>query len=211
MRRRPLQERSRQRLERILDAAAQLFADEGYDAATMEAIALRAETSIGSLYQFFPNKVAVFDAVAARYLERSRALFDAMWASAADESWPALLDGFIDGFFAFHASDVGFRAVWRSLRLSPAFVAAGEKLNRAFSRRVEDVLAREAPDLPAERRRLVARVLVEIVSSMLVFSTRTDSRHAARIQEETKVLLRRYLGAYAAEPAEPPAPQRPRA
>lgn len=196
MRRRiPLQERSRQRLERIVDAAAHVFADEGFEAATMEAVAARAETSIGSLYQFFPNKLAVFDAVAARYLERSRALFDAMWSSsAADRTWEELLDALIDGFFAFHTSDVGFRAVWTSMKLSRAFVDAGDALNLEIARRVEEVIARDAPKVPRKKRALVARFVVEVVSSMLVFSTRVDAKLAADVQQETKVLLRRYVG-----------------
>src|SRR5690348_8081555 len=75
-RRVPTQERSRKRYEQILDAAAKVFGDIGYEAATTEAIAREAETSIGSLYQFFPNKQALFDAIAARHIEKSRAAFD---------------------------------------------------------------------------------------------------------------------------------------
>src|SRR5882672_9002926 len=75
-RRVPSQERSRKRALRILDAAARVFGTVGYEAATTEAIAKAAGTSIGSLYQFFPNKHALFDAIANRHLERARALFD---------------------------------------------------------------------------------------------------------------------------------------
>src|SRR5271163_3338078 len=78
----PVQARSRERVERILDAAAVVFADAGYEAATTEAIAERAGTSIGSLYQFFPNKRALFDGVARRHLERGSELFDALLAAA---------------------------------------------------------------------------------------------------------------------------------
>ena len=60
-RRVPTQERARRRVARILDAAALVFAEQGFEAATMEDIAARAETSIGSIYQFFPNKLAIFD------------------------------------------------------------------------------------------------------------------------------------------------------
>src|SRR5690242_20024053 len=76
-RRVPTQDRSRLRLERILDAAAEVFSEVGIDAATTESIAARAGTSIGSLYQFFPNKRAVFYAIVARYGERVRGLIDA--------------------------------------------------------------------------------------------------------------------------------------
>ncbi len=73
-RRKPLQDRSRRRVEQILDAAAQVFADRGYDAATTDEIARLAGTSIGSVYQFFPNKLSIFNAITLRYMERARAL-----------------------------------------------------------------------------------------------------------------------------------------
>jgi AcrR family transcriptional regulator len=59
-------------MTRIVEAADRVFADVGYEAATMEQIAERAETSIGSVYQFFPNKGALFEALCDRYFERAR-------------------------------------------------------------------------------------------------------------------------------------------
>ena len=76
LRKKPTQERSKLRVKRILDTAALVFAEVGYAAATVETIAERAGVSIGSLYQFFPNKRALFNAVGAAYLEESRGLFD---------------------------------------------------------------------------------------------------------------------------------------
>ena len=55
-RRIPIQERGEQRVTELLEAAAAIFAEVGYEAATMRDIAGRAGASIGSLYQFFPNK-----------------------------------------------------------------------------------------------------------------------------------------------------------
>src|SRR5215471_6849715 len=83
VRRTPRQARSKKRFETILDAAAEVFASSGFEAATMESIADGAETSIGSVYQFFPNKLAVFQALAERCLERSRMLFDGMMTPEA--------------------------------------------------------------------------------------------------------------------------------
>src|SRR3954447_17818634 len=113
-RRVPAQERSRQRVERILESAANVFAEEGYEAATMEAIADRAETSIGSIYQFFPNKLAVFHALARRYLDRVRELMDVMTQGPllTNATWPEILDASVDAWAEFHANDPGFHAVW---------------------------------------------------------------------------------------------------
>jgi len=64
----PTQRRSQERLARIARAAGELCAQLGADAVTMEAIAERAETSIGSLYRFYPNRDALLQAVAERYV-----------------------------------------------------------------------------------------------------------------------------------------------
>ena len=55
-RRTPKQERSQERYAKILDTAANLFLDKGFDGTTTNEIARRAEISIGSLYQYFDNK-----------------------------------------------------------------------------------------------------------------------------------------------------------
>ncbi|BAC90446.1 TetR/AcrR family transcriptional regulator [Gloeobacter violaceus] len=70
VRRTPKQERGRQRVERILPAATEVFAEVGYEAATTHGIAERAETAVGSLYQFFPDKRALFKALEQRHIER---------------------------------------------------------------------------------------------------------------------------------------------
>src|ERR1700752_5167010 len=55
----PQQERSSRRLASFLDAAAELFVEVGYEATTMTAIAARSGSSIGALYNYFPDKQAV--------------------------------------------------------------------------------------------------------------------------------------------------------
>ena len=70
LRRQPKQERSKERVEKILDAAAAVFDEVGYDAATTHQIAAKAGTAIGSLYQFFADKAAIFHAMELRHIER---------------------------------------------------------------------------------------------------------------------------------------------
>src|SRR5579864_1389048 len=55
----PQQERSARRLAGFLDAAAELFAEVGYEAATMTAVAERGGSSIGALYNYFPDKQSI--------------------------------------------------------------------------------------------------------------------------------------------------------
>ena len=65
-RKRPIQSRSRATYDAILDAAAQVLAEEGYPASTTNKIAERAGASIGSLYEYFPSKEAIFAALIER-------------------------------------------------------------------------------------------------------------------------------------------------
>ena len=74
VRKRPTQERSRQTVEAILEAAAHLLAERGYVATTTNHVAERAGVSIGSLYQYFPNKDALVVALEERHLEEAERL-----------------------------------------------------------------------------------------------------------------------------------------
>ena len=72
-RKRPRQRRSTETVARMLDAAARIYDERGYRATTTNNVAEEAGVSIGSLYQYFPNKDALLVALADRHL-------DALWA-----------------------------------------------------------------------------------------------------------------------------------
>ncbi|MEU6146284.1 TetR/AcrR family transcriptional regulator [Streptomyces sp. NPDC047081] len=69
-RRKPRQVRAELTRERILTAAAQVFTEHGYAAGTTNRIAERARISIGSLYQYFPNKDAILAELMVRHIDR---------------------------------------------------------------------------------------------------------------------------------------------
>jgi AcrR family transcriptional regulator len=194
----PTQSRSRERVERILDAAARTFAKEGYEAATVEGIAERAETSIGSVYQFFPNKLALFNAVALRYLELSRVTFgELMSPESLRRRWEELVDNAVDAFASLDGNDADWRAVWTNWHLSGEFFVAGQALNLEFAKRIETILAPRTVALPRAKRALVARISVELVSALLFLAARADStRESQRVVDEAKVVVKRYIAPY---------------
>ncbi|MEU9186504.1 TetR/AcrR family transcriptional regulator [Streptomyces sp. NPDC048484] len=69
-RRKPRQVRAELTRERILAAAAHVFVEFGYAAGTTNRIAERARISIGSLYQYFPNKDAILAELLVRHIDR---------------------------------------------------------------------------------------------------------------------------------------------
>lgn len=193
-RRVPVQARSRRRYDAILDAAATLFADAGFEATTVERIAERAQTSIGSVYQFFPHKTALFDAVAERTLERSREAFDVLFAAVPDDTpWPALVDAAVDAFAALHASDPAFRAIVVNFALYPRFQERDDALTGAMIERIAQILAARAPHLPEGRARLLAVVIVQTFASTMFVSERSAPSLRSAMREELKTMVRRYL------------------
>ncbi len=195
-RRVPTQERSKKRVAAILDAAAHVFADEGYEPATMEAIAARAETSIGSIYQFFPNKPALFHALARHYHEKLRTFFDLLLTGPLlERPWPEILDSGIDAFLAFHVHEPGFRAVWVGLHLTDEVVTEGEAINRDFALRIAAILEVKLPAIPAQRRQTIATLMVEVLTAVIIAGARRPAE-AGPLMDETKVLLRGYLAPY---------------
>ncbi|MGH9535350.1 MAG: helix-turn-helix domain-containing protein, partial [Terriglobales bacterium] len=112
-RRVPSQARGRKRVERLLAAAAAEIGERGYDSATMSGIAQRAETAIGSLYQFFPNKEAVAEALRVRYAAAAAPLWRDLAGAAPRLNTPEIARGLV-------------RASLEMIERCPVFVALVE-------------------------------------------------------------------------------------
>ena len=195
-RRVPTQERSKKRVEAILDAGATIFAEVGFEAATTEAIAERAGTSIGSVYQFFPNKLALFEAVAGRSIERSRMVVDQLLTTIDKNSpWTVLLDAAVDHFGALR-ENADFRALLVNFQLYGVYAEADRALHQHTIDRVAALVRRYAPDLPPAQSKVIATLAVETFSAILLHSTREEPGFAKKLLEETKTLLYRYLAPY---------------
>ena len=92
----PKRARGVQRVAELLDASAALFAENGYETTTMTQIAIRAGASIGSLYQFFPSKEVLAEALFARYVERVTSMLEDLANRAPGLSPQGLADRLVD-------------------------------------------------------------------------------------------------------------------
>ncbi len=98
-RKRPQQQRSQIVVQRILEAARDQMRDERLDAFTTTAIARRAGLSVGSLYQYFPNKEAIILDLARRWLEAARDVVESLAVLPPNLDW-AGFEAHIRGFHA---------------------------------------------------------------------------------------------------------------
>lgn len=193
-RRVPSQERGRRRVALILDAAEEVFAESGFEAATNTEIAGRAGASIGSLYQFFPNKEAVLDAVADRYLGRLGALYDKeLSVETARLPLGEMLDRVVRSLVEFDAENPAFGTIFYGSETSGKLASAAEDLRSEGVRRLDAVFEIRAPELEEGRRRLYAEITNDVVRGLFPLATCGEEEKRERVVVEIKALLVAYL------------------
>ncbi len=205
-RRRPRQSRGQARVELLLDAAAAVIAEQGLQAATAEAIALRARTAKGSLYQFFPNRDAVLAALALRYADEMRAIHERTFPiDPHGLPLDRLIDRIVKPLAEFHDTHPAFRRVFATVegpgddtRSAPTRLRA--QLFESFVDRLDVLFAARNPKLATRDRRRIALVAASLGQSLL-------ARRGRAVAAEKRPLLddlRRILLAYLQPVLEPP-------
>ncbi|MER7957013.1 TetR/AcrR family transcriptional regulator [Streptomyces sp. NPDC096030] len=111
LRRTPVQQRSAERLARILDACAELLDETGYEQLSTRAVAARAGVPIGSVYRFFGNKRAMADALAHRNLDRYAERIGVRLAAAGKADAYGAIDSVLDEYIAMKRTVPGFALV----------------------------------------------------------------------------------------------------
>ncbi len=112
LRRMPSQRRSRERVERMLGCAAEIIAKKGSDAMRMSEVARLAGVSIGSLYQYFPDKSAIVRTLAERYNAEGRKCIEEGLAQV--ETLDELCEAFgqlIDAYYAIFIAEPVIRDI----------------------------------------------------------------------------------------------------
>ncbi|MBR8835660.1 MAG: TetR/AcrR family transcriptional regulator [Stigonema ocellatum SAG 48.90 = DSM 106950] len=194
MRRQPQQKRSQRRVERILDAAAEVFDEVGYEAATTHAIAARADTAIGSLYQFFPDKLAIFHALELRHIERVRMV----WAKL---SQPEIIQLPFEAFIQTLVAT--FKKLFEQPTSRIVFVqyftsaAIFQSIDESFTQEAIDFTAKLLreynPALCPEQSHLLAKVCTHAYNTLLLLALRSDETHCQQIFAQIEALLLAYL------------------
>lgn len=188
------QARGEKRIAELLDAAAEVFAEEGFKGATTNAIAARAGASPGTLYQFFRNKEAIAEALVARYVELLREAHGAAFAPAVSElPLDEMLDRIVDPLVAFDRANPGYYALLADPHVSPGLAEAKLPARRLMLERIDTILAARAPRLDAEERRLVAEVSVHLFRGVLPMIMAAEESELPRVSAEVKRALHGYL------------------
>ena len=191
----PKRQRGHDRVVILLEAAAKVFARKGYDAATMTEIAAEASSSIGSLYQFFPTKPLLAEALHIERLERLKAGLRDM----AERS---------TGFSAADSGEAIFHALGTFMEEYPEFsVLAGRrdipKERKARSRaELKELIAgvlRQAQPPISDDIALMSGIVLELLRIVVAVAAEPDAAEDRRVAGELRLMLRKRLEEAAAK------------
>ena len=192
----PKQARSGATVEAILEAAAQIFERHGYAAGTTNRIAERAGVSIGSLYQYFPNKDAILVALVHQHLaESTAALGPHLGRLNRGARFDDILPAIVHAMVAMHALAPGLhRVLFEETQLPPTLRAELDGLEDGLVDLTADVLATDPHSRPADPR-LSARIVISTIEGLthrLVLRPPAGVTPAAIAREITE-LVRAYI------------------
>jgi AcrR family transcriptional regulator len=186
----PQRERGRARVAALMEAATEVFAENGYDAATMTEIAARAGASIGSLYQFFPTKELIAEALHAQNSDDLAAMLAGLAPRVAGKPGAAL-------------ADVLFRDLSGFLTTHPAFVTLADrrdidkkrkKKTRARLRgQIAALLAQADPPIAPARAEALAVIVLHLLRSAVAIAGEDDLPNRTAVLDELRGMLRQHL------------------
>ena len=195
-RKQPRQSRSRETVHVILRAAAQVFSHRGYAATTTNHVAARAGVSIGSLYEYFPNKDSLLVALLEEHLAEGEAILGAVWSKLDTcRDMHEVVRRFARAMFDLHSRD---RALHRLLfEEAPLPSRTRQRLfamEREATARVEAYL-RAHPDHTRRDPALAAAVVVQCIEGLThkLVVHENDASASEVYVEEMVALVTSYL------------------
>jgi len=181
-------------MESLLRAAEEVFAEIGYERATTNLIASRASVSPGTLYQFYPNKEALAEALAMQYAQELEGLHQSVFQSKiAAVPLSDLVDATVDPFLEFHRRNPAFEALFLAAAVSPELAGRVQVLHDAVASRISALFEQRMPEAKEQDLRWLAETAVGIVRGLIPLITPLKGSKRSRAIRELKTVLVRYL------------------
>ncbi len=198
-RKRPVQRRARTTVEDILRAAAQVFSRHGYAAGTTNRIAERAGISIGSLYQYFPNKDAILVALVEQHITQSTArLFEVLRQTLEQGlNLEGTLRRIVEEMVALHAGHPRLhRVLFEEAPRPPSLRRVLHESEQRLAEATAHFLAAN-PEVKVRRPEAAAYVVVQLVEGLThqFVLHPPEALDATTFTEELVALVRAYLTA----------------
>jgi AcrR family transcriptional regulator len=198
LRRQPKQKRGQQRVAKILTAAAEVFAEVGYSAATTQQIADRASTSVGSIYQFFPDKLAIFHALEAEHMAQVEIVNSKLLARDVRRPLAQTIDEMVDTHAQYFEHPI-HKIVYLQYFLAPTpglFILFDDEFDRMIISQFANLCQQRNPNLSRQKSELIAEVFHRTYNGLFLNALKSDLEHRQQLYAELKYLLYAYLNPY---------------
>lgn len=198
LRRKPVQQRSAQRVEKMLAATAGLIDEVGYDGLTTTLIAERAGVAVGSLYQFFPDKRAVVQELTLRNLDRFVRTVSSRFEQLELAHWWDAVDAVFDTYLTMHREVPAFSRLHFGDVVDLRLLDPSKDNNAVIAEKLTGLIAEEFQLDPADLA-LPLTVAVEAADAVLHLAFRRNPHGDQAMLAEAKDLVRGYLSNRIAE------------
>ncbi len=195
----PQRRRGKERVAALIEAAIAVFAEKGYAAATMTEIAGRAGAPIGSLYQFFPNKELIADALLRRYLELTIDALVRVEENASAHSPEVLAQKLLRVFVDLKTERAAILSLLDALRLEKADL--GAEFRATVVAHLRRILGLLAPGLAPARAATAAVAILQQMKAAAEVTARAGQAATGAERKELERMLALYLTDLAADVA----------
>lgn len=176
-RRKPSQSRSRDTVSCILEAAAHILRQEGFEKATTNHIAERAGVSIGSLYQYFPNKQALLMALTHQHMSSMQAIIAENLSQVVTLPLEEAVQVMVDCMLEAHAKDPELHRVLTEH--APEFMPKEQiqQLEESYIRMVEIYLRQREVELRIRNIEMASFIVTHTLETLTHRATTQHSNH----------------------------------
>jgi AcrR family transcriptional regulator len=194
LRRKPKQERSIQRLDLILNAAATIIAEKGVSAMRMTELAAAAKVPIGSVYQYFPEKAAIVKALFDRHAQAIQQKTAEMFADVRsfDEALD-LISRVIDWYYAEYRNDAAYLGVWMGTETDQDLLRLNIEHSGQIAAIFQEAVRRLSPELCDEQMKARTYLFSHLIGAAIRLAVLSEDGFGERILEEWKRVIRASL------------------
>lgn len=190
----PQQQRSKDRVETILEVALELVVEQGAEALAMRELARRAGVQIGSIYQYFPSKAAILRELARRNLEQVRQLLtdvvERLFAEHRGRPTPAqAVQQVVDAYFAHYRDQPAAVAVWAGAQGDPGLRELDVEDSRSTAQFLVPPLLKILRRDDADAVHALALLMTEITGSAARLALSVESPLREQLVDHLKTML----------------------
>ena len=186
----PQRRRGRERVNSLLMGGAEVFAEQGFEAATMTEIAARAGAAIGSLYQFFPTKEQLPGELHVRLLAVLAGELDALIEECAGATPDRLTERLFVRLVAFLEANPAFTVLAERRSIDPA---VKKQARQELRSKIAVLLGGLMPPVPEERRAALAAVILHLIRTAALLKGDDDRSLRSPAIAELRAMLRHHL------------------